>query len=554
MNEKKNHGGKRLKFPQDIIAAATGSIAALPEGMALGAMAGMNPIHGLYASIIGPLIGSWTTSSVYMVVSTTGALALATRGALHGISQDEKISVLVLITILAGIIQILMGIFRLGYLIRFVSNSVMRGFLSAVALTIVLSQFADISGYYGSKHSNKVLKALDVILHYKEINFYALGIAMLTIIMTLYLATTKLKNFSMFFSLTAASLITFFVKNSPIRLVGNENKIPNELPSLMLPQYENIPDVFISSLAIALIGFIQGAGVGHMRPNPDGKYPDSSKDLRGEGLANIASGFFTGIPVGGSVSHTSVLTSAGAYSRWATFISAIMIGLLVYTMSGFIEHLPMAALGGILIISGFWSINREGILTIWETSIQARCIMSFTFIATLAVPIQYAVLGSVVLTFLLHIVEASNRVKLKALIVADDGFLKEIQPPSQISSKEVVMLHPSGSLFFAGAYVLKDLLPKADKAEHSVVIIGLRGRKEIGSTFVTVIKEYHEHLKRHHCILKLVGVGQVVYHQLDRTDLLEEIGKENVYRFDTELGRPMMRARKDGYQWIREQH
>ncbi len=552
MNERKKHSGKRLKFPQDIIAAAIGSIAALPEGMALGAMAGMNPIHGLYASIIGPFIGSWTTSSVYMVVSTTGALALATRGALHGISQDEKISVLVLITVLAGLIQILMGIFRLGFLMRFVSNSVMRGFLSAVALTIVLSQFSDISGYYGSKHSNKVLKALDVILHYKEFNLYALGIAMLTIILTLYLESTKLKNFSMFFSLAAATLTTFFIKIS-LRLVGDENKIPNELPSLVLPQYENIPDVFISSLAIALIGFIQGAGVSHMRPNPNGKYPDSNKDLRGEGFANLASGIFTGIPVGGSVSHTSVLTSAGAYSRWATFISALMIGLLVFTMSGFIEQLPMAALGGILVISGFSSLNREGILTIWETSVQARCIMSFTFVATLAVPIQYAVLGSVVLTFILHIIEASNRVKLKALIVADDGFLKEIPPPSQISSNEVVMLHPSGSLFFAGAYVLKELLPKADNAKHSVIIIGLRGRKEIGSTFVTVIKEYHEHLKEHHCILKLVGVGQVVYHQLVRTDLLEEIGKENVYRFDTELGRPMMHARKDGYQWIQEQ-
>ncbi|WP_028979959.1 SulP family inorganic anion transporter [Sporocytophaga myxococcoides] len=553
MSEKKRHSGKKLKFPQDMIAAAIGSIAALPEGMALGAMAGMNPIHGLYASIIGPFIGSWTTSSVYMVVSTTGALALATRGALHGISEDEKISVLVLITVLAGLIQILMGMFKLGFLMRFVSNSVMRGFLSAVAITIVLSQFADIFGYYESKHSNKVLKALDVILHYKEFNLYAIGIAMLTIILILYLEKTKLKNFSMFFSLTVATLTTFFIKISTLKLVGNDNKIPDELPTFVLPQYENIPDVFISSLAIALIGFIQSAGVSHMRPNPSGKYPDTNKDLRGEGLANVVSGFFTGIPVCGSVSHTSVLTSAGAYSRWASFISAIMIGILVFTMSGFIEQLPMAALGGILIISGFSSLNREGIFTIWETSIQARCIMGFTFIATLAVPIQFAVLGSVVLTFILQIVEASNRVKLKAVIVADDGFLKEIPPPTEIKSNEVIMLHPSGSLFFAGAYVLKDLLPNADNAEHSVVIIGLRGRKEIGSTFVTVIKEYLEHLKEHKCILKLVGVGQLVYHQLDRTDLLEEIGKENVYRFDSELGRPLMHARKDGYQWIKEQ-
>ncbi len=553
MNEKKKHSGKKLKFPQDIIAAATGSVAALPEGMAFGAMVGINPIHGLYASIIGPFIGAWTTSSVHMVVSTTGALALATRGALHGISQNEKIPVLVLITVLAGLIQLLMSVLRLGLLMRFVSNSVMRGFLSAVALTIVLSQFEDVFGYYGSKHSNKVLKALDVILHYKEFNLYALGIALLTIVLTLYLERTRLKHFSMFFSLAVATLITFFIKIPALRLVGHENKIPNELPSFVFPPYENIPDVLIASLAIALIGFIQGAGVSHMRPNPSGNYPDSNKDLRGEGFANIASGFFTGIPVGGSVSHTSVLTAAGAYSRWATFISAIMIGLLVFTMSGFIEQLPMAALGGILVISGFSSLSLDGILIIWETSIQARCIMAFTFIATLAVPIQYAVLGSVVLTFILHIVEASNRVNLKALIVADDGFLKEIPPPSEIKRNEVVMLNPSGSLFFAGAYVLKELLPKADHAKHSVVIIGLGGRKEIGSTFVTVIKEYHDHLREHHCILKLVGVGQVVYHQLDRTDLLEEIGVKNVYRFDSELGRPMIHARKDGYQWIREQ-
>ncbi|MBO9700926.1 MAG: SulP family inorganic anion transporter [Sporocytophaga sp.] len=553
MSEKKKHSGKRLKFPEDIIAAATGGIAALPDGMATGAMAGVNPVHGLYAAIIGPFVGAWTTGSVYMAISTTGALALAVRGSLNGLEEKDKLSALVLITILAGIIQFLMGVFKMGFLMRFVSNSVMRGFLSAVAISIVLSQFADVFGYYRSKHSNKILQTLDIALHYKDFNLAAMGVAGLTIILILFLDRTKLKNFSMFFSLIAVSFLSYLMKNSSLKLVGHENQIPNELPNFVLPQYENITDIIIPSIAIALIGFIQGAGVSHLKTNPDGKYPDENKDLRGEGLANVASGICTGIPICGSVGQTSLMISAGAYSRWANFISAIIIAIGVFTMGELIEQIPMATLGGILIISGFSSLKWDDIATIWDTSIQARCMMGFSFIATLILPVQFAVLGSVVLTFILQIVRSSNRVRLNSLVLSEDGFLKEIPSPKEVKNNEVIVLNPSGSLFFAGSYVLEDLLPTADNAKNSVVIIVLRGRKEVGSTFISVIRKYQKHLKDHNCILKLVGVDKGVHEQLDRTDLEEDIGRENIYRFDSEIGKSLIQARNDGYDWIKKQ-
>jgi SulP family sulfate permease len=336
-------------------------------------------------------------------------------------------------------------------------------------------------------------------------------------------------------------------------LVGEEFPIPDAFPILKLPDYKNIPNYLLPSLAIALIGFIQGAGVGHIKPNPDGNYPDESGDLRGQGLSNVAAGLFSGIPVGGSLASTSVLSAAGAKSRWAKFLAGVVVATIVFSLSNMIEQIPLACFAAILAISGFDSINKKEILLIWNTSNQAKGIMIFTFLATLALTIQEAVLLSIALTFVLYVIRSSNKIRLKSIVLINEVFQEESLPP-KLESKKITAILSFGSLFFGGANVLNKQLPVIGDVMNPVVIFVLRGKEEIGSTFISVMRKYNTKLKEREGKLILTGVSDNVFHQLERTGFMEEIGKENIYRPSIVFGDQLRKAWKEAEQWIQSRN
>lgn len=541
--------GKKFKFPGDVVSAVTAGVASIPDGMACAVMAGVNPVQGLYSSIIGPLVGSWTTSSVFMTVTTTGALGLAAGSALENVSESEKITVLAFITVLAGLIQVGMSFLRLDILLRFVSNSVMRGFLSGIAVLIIVGQAPDFTGHYDSVYSNKALKALDILIHPSHWNWSIVGTGVLAIILIMIIKRTKFKIFSMFIVLVVISLTAHFLNIESLQLVEESNPIPQGFPAFNIPEIITNFDYILSALAIALIGFIQGAGVSHMMPNPNGKYPIDSGDLRGQGLSNIGAGLFAGIPVGGSVSASSLFRSAGGRSRWSFFLSGIFIAVVVFFFDILIEKIPLSVFAAMLIVTGYEALNKEEISTIWNTSVRSRLIMMFSFITTLALPVQMAVLLSIVLTFFLHVIRSSNKITLHS-IEPEGEVYRETPLPKKLERRKIIGILPFGSLFFAGALVMKKDLPDPEHADHSVLIFILRGKSELGSTFISVLKEYDDELKKTNSKLMLVGVSENVYDQLVRTGLADQLGKENILKATNLIGKGFRDVWEDAEKWV----
>lgn len=541
--------GTKIKLPGDVVSAVTGGVASIPDGMACAVMAGVNPVQGLYSSIIGPLVGSWGTSSVFMSVTTTSALGLASGSALEGVPPDDKLKVLAFITLLAGLLQIALSFLNLGILLRFVSNSVMRGFLSGIAISIILGQIPDFTGNYNSPYSNKAIRAYDILTHPSLWNWWIIGTGTISLILILAIRKTKIKIFAMFIVLVAISSAVHFLDIKSLQLVGEKSPIPEGLPGFSIPEMMLNPDFLLSAMAIALIGFIQGAGVSQMRPNPDGKYPSESGDLRGQGISNIFIGLFSGIPVGGSVSASSLFRSAGAKSRWSFFLSGILIALLVFFFSILIEKIPLAVFAAMLIITGYEALNKEEIINIWNTSAKSGMVMLFTFISTIALPVQLAVLISVVLTFILHVIRESNRIELVA-IEPDQHLYHQIPLPKNLERNKVIGILPYGSLFFAGAYVMEQSLPSTSDARRSVVIFILRGKHELGATFIDVIRAYHRELVNRESKLILVGVSENVYDQLKKTGMIDQIGKENVYKATRYIGENFRKVWDEAQRWV----
>jgi SulP family sulfate permease len=215
-----------------------------------------------------------------------------------------------------------------------------------------------------------------------------------------------------------------------------------------------------------------------------------------------------------------------------------------------VELVPMPALGALLIVAGFQGLRVPQAITVWNTGKVAGVVMVMTFAATLLVPLQYAVLLGVALSILLFVFRQSNKVVVTEVVPVPGGMPEERPAPQQLPSNQLTLLMVYGSLFFAAAKNFEDLLPAVDETTHAVVAIGLRGKAEIGSTFVSVLQRYAESLRAHDSKLMLVGVEPAVRNQLAKTGLLSLIGEENIFMATPRLGEAMNQAVAAAYAWL----
>lgn len=539
--------GMKADLPAGLIAG----IAAIPDGMAAAVMTGVNPIHGIYAAIVGRIAGGLSTSSVLMCVTTTGALSITAAGAMATIPEEQQAGALALLVLVAGLGQLGMGLMRLGFLVRFVSNTVIAGFLFGIAVTIVLSQLNELAGYT-SEADHRLLRVYDLATHLGQVHLPTLLVGMITIATVWLLGRTRLADLAMLVALVLAALVTHLFGLEDVRLVGSDYSIPSSLPLPILPDLTAFPQVAFTGVAVGIVGLLQGAGVSQSYPNPNGEYPRMSVDFSGQGIANIASGLLRGLPVGGSFGQTALLVDAGARSRWATIISGIVAALAILLVARLVEALPMAALAGLLVVVGVRAVNTEQIRVIWHSGRLNAAVMALTFFSTLLLPIEQAVMLGVLVTFVLQIFRAANRLRLLELRPRSDGLFEERAPPASLPSRSIIVLYPNGSLFFAGAQVLEAQLPDPDDADKPVVLLLLRGRMEVGSTFIGVIDRYARKLRQRGGRLVLVGVSGRVRQQLERTGVLAVLEPENVYPATSVVGETLQRARRAAEAWLEE--
>lgn len=549
---------ERRHLAADLAAGLTFAVVNIPQAMAHALLATVNPVLGIYTLMVAVPVGALFTSSVYMNVSTTGALSVAAGAGLASVPAGDKVEALAVLVLLVGAIQLSMGLFRLGFLINFVSNSVMTGFLNGVAVLIILGQLGDLTGY-DSVYSNNVAAALDLVLHLGQVNISATIIGLLTLGGIVLLLRTPLNKFAFIVAITGATVLLALLtlpalgtalNFDTVQTVGEIATIPRKLPELTLPRPLLFLTMFLPAFSVAVIGLIQGAGISQGTPNPDGKYPDVSRDFLGQGAANIATSLAGGLPAGGSISGTALIVSTGGKSRWANIFAGLMVALVVLLAAPLVERVPMPALAALLIVAGFQGLRVQEAVVIWNTGRVSGVIMLITLIATLIVPLQYAVLLGVAFSVVLYVFRQSNKVVVTEWVLQPEGFPLERPCPKQLPSHRLTILQIYGSLFFAAAKSLEEMLPEVDGATHAVVTIGLRGKTEIGSTFITVLQRYVEALHAHDSQLMLVGVDAAVRDQLAKTGVLAQIGAENVFLATPQLGEAMNQAVEAATVWL----
>lgn len=545
---------EKANLTSDLLAGLTYALVNIPQSMAQALLSAVSPVLGLYTLMVAGPVGALFTGSVFMNVSTSSALSVTTGGTLSEYPAASRASVLVTLVVMVGIFQILLGLLRLGWITRFIPFSVMTGFMSGVAVLIVLGQLGDFTGYY-SIYSNRLVQLADLTLHHEAIIWSSLVIGVLTIVMMYLFGLTRFSRFSFILALVIASAVSVLLNtysSTDIKLVKDIADVQRTLPSLMLPETKLIGQLIVPAIAIGIIGIVQGAGVSQTFPNPDGKFSNISRDFLGQGAANLATGFFGGIPAGGSSSGTALIISAGGRSRWANIFSGLFVAIIVLFFANLVELVAMPALAGLVIVAGVNMINLHAIQTVWQTNTVSRTIMIITFVSTLVIPLQFAVLLGVVISILLFVFQQSNTLRLVEWDVHESGWPVEKPAPNQLRPHAVTVLFIYGNLFYAAADVFEKSLPSAEGTQRPVVILILRGYEDIGATVIGTLHRYTQSLQAHDGRLILAGVSPTLQYQLERTGLLDFIGRENIFPATETIGESGNTALWAARAWLSE--
>jgi sulfate permease, SulP family len=528
-------------------------VESVPDGLASGLLAGVNPVAGLYAYLFGMAGAALFTSTSMMAVQGTGAMAIIVAD-VDLASRDDPARALYTLSIVTGVVMIAAGFLGLGKYLRFVSTSVMTGFITAVGVNIVLGQLDDFTGY-ASDGGHRITRTLDLLVNLGEVDRPTLAVGVLTIVLIVVLQRTRLGALGLVVAVFASSFVAalFARADRDIAQVGDIAEIPRTLPLITAPQLADIPVLLLPAISLAFVGLVQGAAVSAGFPNEAGSTPDVSQDFVGQGGGNLAAGLFQGMPVGGSMSASSLTATAGARSRAAMFYAAGVMAIVILLFSSVIELVAMPALAGLLIVVGVGTVRPERILSVARTGAFPLTVMSITFALTMLIPLQYAVLVGVGISVILYVGRQSSRLVTRQLVVHDNGDVEEVDPVREVRADQVVVLQPYGAVFFATAPTLLEQLPTVTPdSTNSWVILRIRGADEAGASLIDVLRRYASELDAVGSRLVIVTDNDQVIRQLRVTGITDIIGDDGVYHGTTFIGQATRRARADGLAWIDE--
>ncbi len=541
--------GSMLKA--DINAGLTVAMNEIPDGMACGLLAGVNPVMGLFASVCGCITGGIFNSSKLMIISTTSAAAFLLYQLTQAYPENQRVNAVILLVLISGAIMILMGLLKLGNLVRFVSYSVMTGFLAGISILTILSQLPTFFGF-AATGSNKIMQTVNLFQNIDLTNWHAFLPGVATIVFMLLLPKTPLGHKSAIVAIALPSLLIFLMKWAGVEVVSDVGEIPNGLPPIHLPDFSLLqPALFSGALSLALITLIQAAGVSQSVSNPDGSRSNTSKDFISQGIANVSSGLLGGIGVGGSLGSTSLNIVSGARSRWSGIFAGLCVLLLVLLLPSLVGRVAMPVLAAVMIFAMASALKIEESIQVWNSGWASRIGLIGTFLVTLFVPVENAVLIGVLLSFTLYFFTSSKLVKLHRIRLLSDGRFEETAFPAEIENETVYIFAVDGDLHFTGARMLENQWPKLDPQTRSpVIILELRGRNNIGATLTEVLETFYDKIKKAEGRFYITELGENSYASF-RTQVASEVLEGmHILKKESIIGKSTEQAVLEAQAWL----
>lgn len=540
--------------PRDALAGLVTGLFSIPEGMAYASIGGFNPVAGIYAGIVPGIIGSLFARTVLMVTTLTSAIALTSRSVLEDAGLDPADpSNIAALAVIVGVVMLIFGLLKFGSIMSFVSNAVMTGFSTGIAVQIIAGVLGDATGYKPVS-DNTIGKFIDSLAHIGLWHPAAAAVAAGTV--AVWAVFHFIKPVRSFATLLALVIVTAVVAiaGTDVETVGDIASIANALPPLTVPDFAVMPELFMGGVAVALVALAQAAGISAAVPNPDGSRTNMNGDFLAQGAANAVGGMFGALPAGGSLSRTGVATSAGAQTRWAGIFAGLWLAVLVLVAGSAAEIIPMPVIGGlILVIGAELVIGRwPDIKLVLQVAPLSAVAMIITFVATTELPLHTAILIGVITSLVLYCAKAAKAAQLVALQPADEqGVWRVVPMPKRCASNEVTVLHYAGVGLFAEVARIDEEWPRIDGSRNAVVVLSMRMLPDVPSSVaIKALRRWAAELTANHGRLIIAGVTPAVAQVLTRGGLAEVLGPDGIVEGTDEVLGALNTAVARGRDWI----
>jgi SulP family sulfate permease len=396
----------------DFIAGLTGAVIVLPQGVAFATIAGLPPEYGLYTAMVTPIIAALFGSSLHLVSGPTTAISIVVFSAISHHAEPgspEFISLALTLTFLAGVYQLAFGLARLGALVNFVSHTVVIGFTAGAAILIASSQMKHITGIFVPKGESFLHTWADLFQGLGSINFYLVVIALATLF-TAILSKKYLPKFpNLLLGMIVGSLIALFFKGftSEIKLVG---EIPAQLPPISTPEFSlaTIRMLAPEAFAVALLGLIEAVSISRAVATKSNQRIDSNQEFIGQGMSNIFGSFMSSYAGSGSFTRSGINYEAGAKTPLSAIFAAIFLMVIVLLIAPLTAYLPIAAMGGVILLVAYNLIDFHHIKKTLSFSKSESAILVTTFLATLFLELEFAIYLGVLLSLVLFLAKTST--------------------------------------------------------------------------------------------------------------------------------------------------
>lgn len=518
----------RKQFSRDLMAGLIVGVVALPLAIAFAIASGVSPEKGLFTAVIAGFIISALGGSKVQIGGPTGAFIVV----VYGIVQQYGVNGLIIATLLAGIMLAVMGFARLGMVIKFIPHPLIIGFTSGIALIIFSSQIRDFFGLQmGAVPADFISKWEMYATHFTSLNLSSVCIAAGTVVtIQLWPRLTHKVPGSLIAILLTTAAVQFF--HLPVETIGSRfGSIPSSLPSPVWPQLNltTIKQLMQPAFTIALLGGIESLLSAVVADGMTGGNHRSNTELVAQGIANIASSLFGGIPATGAIARTATNIRNGGRTPVAGIVHAITLLLIMLFVGKWAALIPMATLAGILVVVAYNMSEWENFRSVFKGPRSDVAVMLTTFFLTVLVDLTVAIeIGMVLAVFLFmqKMIRFSEVNMLTAQTAENNTDLQSID--LYTIPKQVEVFEITGPLFFGAAYKFKDAIRLIEK-KPKVLIIRMRQVPIIDATGIKTLEEVYKESKHRGTRIILSEVhSEQVYRELGDARLIFAIGKANV--------------------------
>ena len=532
------------KFLQDLIAGMIVAVVAIPLAIAFGISSGVGPTEGLVTAIIAGFIISAFGGSKVQIGGPTGAFIVI----IYGIIQQHGLTGLLIATIMAGILLILMGLFKLGNVIKFVPYPVVIGFTAGIAVTIFSTQMNDLFGMgIQDAPADFIHKWVCYFQHLGDINWWAFTIGIASLLIIIFSTKVSKKIPGSLVAIVLMTLVVWLLRKfggvASITTIGDLYTLPSGMPAPHLPELnltegqtliKLVQDLFPSAFTIAMLGAIESLLSAMVADGVIGDKHNSNTELIAQGVANVVTPFFGGIPATGAIARTMANINNGGRTPIAGMVHAVMLLLVLLCFGPLVGMIPMACLAGVLIIVSYNMSGWREVVALSKAPKSDFIVMLVTFILTVIFDLTIAIEIGLLLAVILFLKRTNETTVIRS-------FSDEIDPTLsndiRLHGNDLEKLHIppftevyeiDGPYFFGIANKFDEISQRMGTDGQKVRILRMRKVSFMDSTGIHNLEQLYLRSQRCGMTLVLSGVNENVYKTLDKAGLVKMIGKENV--------------------------